>query len=786
MLFLILITGLSGCEQREGFMASVAEVPVEVSVMTFNIEWGGMLVSYDNVLDAIRRSNVDIVGIQEAEGNLRKIAADLGWHYDRRSYVVSKFPLIDPPGANGKYVFAEVTPGKVVVVANVHLPSDPYGPDIVRDGGSPAAVLKAEQGVRMPAIRTVLDSVAPILATRTPLIMTGDFNAPAHSDWTSDTVGTRPFLRYALQWPVSTAILAAGLRDSWRDVFPDPVANPGLTWWASRPPLESYAPGEGDAQDRIDFIWYAGDAEVTSSYIVGETDGPEVSLELSPWPSDHRAVVSGFRLLPGDMPELASPEHHVYRAGEPVAINVNSRAADLIEIRDAGSGELFVEIPIPIGRSTQHLPTLPASPGHYRVVMQSRLDDELSSWFRVLPQDSDPVVAIDREKYVAGEDIKVRWQDAPGNRNDYLAVYGRDTETNYDNGMAWTYVDALPSGNTMLDSSGIRYDQGLKTGEFVVRLIEDDGFETLAESTVFRVVSPLEVANDVATFADGRLPIGELFAAYQTLVDRGWHLDLVTMSAPGDVDTPLPVVALRSPVSGEAVWILAGIHGEEPAGPNAIAATVDDIALLGEQHAVVLMPLLNPHGYVRNWRYLNTPTYTSDIAGQSVGDSSHLLPRSNGALQSIAAVSNREADAITRYILETVAEYPPRYSIDLHEDNLVDAGYVYSQGALGASDPLARMAVEVFIANGIGIKMDGMTRFDEPIVNGIIGPVSDSSIDELMSSSKVLVDGEFQPGPDSRTVLVFETPAAMLALDERVNAHKALIETLLAKILANR
>jgi hypothetical protein len=92
------------------------------------------------------------------------------------------------------------------------------------------------------------------------------------------------------------------------------------------------------------------------------------------------------------------------------------------------------------------------------------------------------------------------------------------------------------------------------------------------------------------------------------------------------------MVAFRSPVSGPATWIISGIHGEEAAGPNAIAAAIDDIAKLGEHRPVVLIPLSNPHGYVRNWRYLNSPVWSENIDAQSVGDSSHLLPDPENSL----------------------------------------------------------------------------------------------------------------------------------------------------------
>lgn len=287
------------------------------------------------------------------------------------------------------------------------------------------------------------------------------------------------------------------------------------------------------------------------------------------------------------------------------------------------------------------------------------------------------------------------------------------------------------------------------------------------------------IPEGVATHADGRAPIESLYDKYLSLVDRGWKAEVVVQSQPAGTERPLPVIALRSPTPGPAIWILAGVHGEEPAGPNAIAATIDDIAKLGAHRPVVLMPLLNPQGYARNWRYLNVATYSADIEGQSVGDSSHFLPSAeNPANARAPAASSPEAGAITAYVLRRQADYPAAISIDLHEDNLINEGYVYSQGAEGAKDELAIAAVNVLRESGVPIKMSGKTRFDEPVERGIIGPVTDSSIDELMSARAVVVGGMPKPGPAATTVLVLETPAAALPLEKRVAAHAALLRLL--------
>jgi hypothetical protein len=316
-----------------------------------------------------------------------------------------------------------------------------------------------------------------------------------------------------------------------------------------------------------------------------------------------------------------------------------------------------------------------------------------------------------------------------------------------------------------------------------VLALHDSRFTSLADATI--IDERLALPDDVETIRDGRLPVQALFAAYQELIERGWELEVITLSRPAGTKIPLPVIALRSPRHGSATWILTGIHGEEPAGPNAVAAAIDDIAALGEHYPVVLLPLLNPHGYVRNWRYLNVPVYSADVDGQSVGDSSHLLADPDQPARARAEVSSVEADAITRYILRMKEAYPPRYSIDLHEDNLISEGYVYSQGELGADDPLASEAVRILRDSEIGIKMSGQTRFEEDVVAGIVGPVQDSSIDELMSSAEVVIDGHTEAGPGAQTVLVFETPAANLPLQQRVAAHRALLEQLAGKIAAD-
>jgi endonuclease/exonuclease/phosphatase family metal-dependent hydrolase len=457
--------------------------------MTFNIEWGGTHIDFSKVVEAIQSSRADVVGIQEAEGNLQRLAAELGWHYNLRNYVVSRFPLVEPPGADGRYVLVEVLPGKVVALANVHLPSDPYGPDEVRDGASAQDVLALERATRLPKITPYLGALTGLAEQGIPVFLSGDFNAPAHTDWTTDMVGVRPFLRYAIDWPVSGAVTAAGLRDSWRSVHPDPKTHPGLTWWAGRPPLQSYAPGEHDAQDRIDFIWYAGPATVLSSEIVGERDGPEVAIEVHPWPSDHRAVVSGFSTEPAAMPALVSTERRIYALDEVVVIIFHGADINSIQVsKFAKTGGLLPTAAVPMNAGGRlQLPARTLSPGHYSVRAEFPDGPAMESEFWVLDPSIRPSIAVDGETYSVGQAIPVSWQNAPGNRNDYVAAVSVTTEAQALQTLAWSYVNARPDGRLVLDASSSEWGWPLTPGQYVMRLFKDDGYEVLAESSVFEV-----------------------------------------------------------------------------------------------------------------------------------------------------------------------------------------------------------------------------------------------------------------------------------------------------------
>jgi endonuclease/exonuclease/phosphatase family metal-dependent hydrolase len=460
---------------------------MDLRVMTFNIEWGGTHVNFDKVVEAIRRSGADVVGVQEAEGNLVRLASELGWHFDLRNYAISRFPLLNPGGADGRYVLVEVQPGKVVALLNVHLPSDPYGPDLVRDGAEVAEVLALERRIRLPKIRPYLDTARELIASNIPLFLTGDFNTPAHTDWTRDMVGRRPFLRYPVAWPVTVAAEEAGLSDAWRSAHTEVAADPGLTWWAGRPPLELYAPGANDAEDRIDFIWFAGPAELLASELVGEPGTAGAQVTVSPWPSDHRAVVADFRVVPADVPPLLATNKAVYLESEGVDIRYRNvlkanlrieKVAETARRPDPGAAEISGSGQLSFPR--EHFPT-----GAYLVSLDQPGRNALRTEFWVLDKNAIPEVRLSGNTFDVGQELPIAWQNAPGHRNDYLAIFAEGAETTYDGAATWAYINALPAGKLSFGAAGAEGAWPVPAGRYVIRLIKDDGYEVLAESDPF-------------------------------------------------------------------------------------------------------------------------------------------------------------------------------------------------------------------------------------------------------------------------------------------------------------
>ncbi len=449
-----------------------------LDVMVFNIEYGGDLIDFRKVVEAIRAGRAPIVAVEEAWAEMPRLASALAWpYYDTRTQVVSRFPLVERRGEHAAYTLVETSPGCAIAIVNVHLPSDPYGPDLLRAGAGWAEVEALERKLRLPAILGPLAEIRAVAATGMPVLLAGDFNAPSFRD------DGQP-------WPVSQAVEAAGLRDSYRDVHPDPKAVPGFTWWAARPRVEGWNPDPKDAQVRIDLLYSTGAAKATASRIVGEKGNPAVAIGVEPWPSDHRAVVSTFAVTGVPLPALVAVPHRSVTAGEELAVQFHAMADGgsvvlLPEGGDLKSSRVGVRSAFAKPRvGTLRFPTGSLPSGAYQAVLLDATGAVVSrSPFWIEPRDAKPQVGTDRSSYKSGEPITVAWRHAPGNRWDWLGVYPAGADPKGGDPGVWRHTEASVAGTGVLDAKADGGGWPLAPGRYDVHLLLDDSYRSLAEAS---------------------------------------------------------------------------------------------------------------------------------------------------------------------------------------------------------------------------------------------------------------------------------------------------------------
>jgi endonuclease/exonuclease/phosphatase family metal-dependent hydrolase len=481
---------LIGCDSSNSDVPQTGNRPelgeTQIKVMTFNIWIGGEVVDFSKVVEAIESSDADIVGLQEAEAHTVEIADRLGWYADERQQIISRFPLTTPPEGEGNYLYAQLAPGQVVAVGNTHLPSDPYGPTLVRDGEPLDTVLTNEADTRMSALEPRLAAWSEVVEAGIPLFVTGDFNTPSHLDWTESAVGLLPHMRYAVEWPVTVAMQDAGLVDTYRAAHPSPTFSPGRTWTYGYP-HPRLLPDE--VIDRIDYVWAAGVGDIVESEIVGDAGTANVDITVTPYPSDHRAVVSTVEVDPVEPPPFVSVDHVRVERGQTFGVRYHSpggldtdRMVVVLEGGDASAGADGVMWLPPQEASFFGHVTFGSGalePGTYEVVLVTTGDAEVSrSRFWVV--DPDAVASVSAPTSVAaGDDIAISWADAPARKWDWVGIYSAGDIDLYSGYWAFAYTEASVAGQYTFGPDDLG-EAMLEPGDYVAVLMSDDGYAVIA------------------------------------------------------------------------------------------------------------------------------------------------------------------------------------------------------------------------------------------------------------------------------------------------------------------
>lgn len=145
------------------------------------------------------------------------------------------------------------------------------------------------------------------------VIIGGDFNEPSFLDWTEATKSSLDHNGLVIPWTVSIMLHANGYLDAYREIYPNPVTHPGITYPSDNPLMPtnklSWTP-EVDERERIDFIYYSPHKglKVTDALIWGpkgsicrneritETSQDPFKMGKAIWPTDHKAVLVTFEL----------------------------------------------------------------------------------------------------------------------------------------------------------------------------------------------------------------------------------------------------------------------------------------------------------------------------------------------------------------------------------------------------------------------------------------------------------------------------------------------------------
>jgi len=226
-----------------------------------------------------------------------------------------------------------------------------------------------------------------------------------------------------------------------------------------------------------------------ASVVMGEAGNPQNALSVTPWPSDHRAVLTTVQVTPIDAPALITVEPRPVRQGGNLLLRVtglnHATYSAMVTARGSDTPLIGIADVDPADRPTLRLSTLGLPVGDYDAVLSGAAGELARTRFAVVPADGQASLTVTAPVH-PGSDIALEFKGSQGFKLDWVGIYAKGEPSVYTY-LGFAYTGARINGSLTFPA-GELYEE-LAPGDYEARLMFDDHYRVLAVAP-FTVTAP--------------------------------------------------------------------------------------------------------------------------------------------------------------------------------------------------------------------------------------------------------------------------------------------------------